>query len=53
MMLWTALIGGAVLLVLNLVADVPSGALWLTAPLSAILLVARSIYARRHTAPRP
>jgi VanZ family protein len=52
LLLWTALIGGIVFLVLNTLTDVPSGLLWLTAPLAAILLIARSLYARHHARPR-
>jgi len=51
LLLWTGFVGGTVFLVLNALTGVASGALWLTAPLAAILLVARSMYAR--TRPRP
>lgn len=52
LLLWTALTGGIVFLVLNTLTHVPSGLLWLTAPLAAILLIARSWYARHHARPR-
>ena len=52
LLLWTALIGGIAFLVLNTLTDVPSGILWLTAPLAAILLIARSLYARHHARSR-
>jgi len=47
LLLWTALLGGIAFLILNTLTDIPSGILWLTAPVAAILLVARTIYARR------
>lgn len=45
-LLWLALLGGAILLVVNALAGVPSGLLWLTAPAAALLLLLRRIYAR-------
>jgi VanZ family protein len=45
-LLWIALIGGLTFLLLNTLAGVPSGALWLTAPLAALLLLARRFYFR-------
>jgi len=50
-LLWVGVIGGAALLIVNALAGVSSGALWLTAPAAALLLVARSLYARHR--PRP
>ncbi len=52
LLLWTAFIGGIAFLTLNILTGVSSGLLWLTAPLAAILLVTRSIYARHHSPPR-
>ena len=46
LLLWIALIGGITVLILNTLTDIPSGILWLTAPLAAILLLARSLYRR-------
>lgn len=48
-LLWTALIGGIAFLTLNSLTDIPSGLLWLTPPLAAILLLARTLYTRRRT----
>jgi VanZ family protein len=45
-LLWIALLGGVAFLALNTLTGVPSGALWLTAPLAALLLVARRFYFR-------
>jgi VanZ family protein len=42
-LLTVALLGGAGVLVLNLVAGVPSGLLWLTVPVAAIALVLRRV----------
>jgi VanZ family protein len=53
LLLWTALLGGIAFLILNALTDIPSGLLWLTAPLAAILLVARSIYARHRARSDP
>ena len=53
LLLWTALIGGIAFLVLNALTGVSSGILWLSVPVAAILLLARSIYARHHSPPRP
>jgi VanZ family protein len=44
--LWLAAVGGAAALVLNAAAGVPSGVLWLTAPLAAAALVARHLLRR-------
>ena len=52
-LLWTALLGGLAFLLLNALTGVPSGYLWLTAPLAGLLLVARALYTRRHARPRP
>jgi len=52
LLLWTAFIGGIAFLLLNTLTGVSSGPLWLTAPLAAIVLVARSMYARHHASPR-
>lgn len=49
-LLWIALVGGIAFLVVNALTDVPSGILWLTSPLAALLLLTRAIYTRR---PRP
>jgi VanZ family protein len=46
LLLWTGFIGGAAVLILNAITGVPSGLLWLTAPLAALLLIARSMYTR-------
>ena len=46
LLLWTGLVGGAAFLLLNAIAGVSSGFLWLTAPLAAVLLIARTMYAR-------
>ena len=47
LLLWTALLGGLTFLILNAVSEVPSGLLWLTVPLSAVLLIARKLLTRR------
>jgi len=52
LLLWTALIGGLAFLLHDTLTSVPSGLLWLTAPLAAVILVARSMYARRQARPR-
>jgi hypothetical protein len=53
-LLWIALLGGVAFLALNTLTGVPSGALWLTAPLAALLLVARRLYFRSpHPTQRP
>ena len=50
-LLWTAAVGGAALLTINLVAGVESGVLWLTVPAAALTLaLARR---RRRAAPPP
>jgi VanZ family protein len=46
LLLWGALVGGALFLILNAVAGVPSGMLWLTVPASAIVLLLRFVRAR-------
>ena len=46
-LLWIAAAGGAALLALNAAAGVPSGALWITAPLAALALFARRRWPRR------
>lgn len=51
LLLWAGLLGGGAFLVVNALAGVPSGALWLTAPAAALLLLARRMYARHR--PRP
>ena len=48
-LLWLALLGGLTFLVLNTLTGVPSGPLWLTVPLAALLILARRLYSR----PRP
>ncbi len=40
-LLWVGAVGGAIVLVVNAVAGVPSGALWVTAPAAALGLLAR------------
>jgi VanZ family protein len=45
-LLWIALIGGAGFLLVNTVLGIPSGPLWLTAPLAAVALVVRKMLAR-------
>jgi len=50
LLLWTALLAGLTFLILDAVTEVPSGLLWLTVPLSALLLLARKLLTRR---PRP
>jgi len=51
-LLWLGVIGGAGLLLVNAFAGVPSGALWLTAPVASLLLLLRYMYAR-HRSRRP
>jgi VanZ family protein len=51
LLLWTALLAGLAFLLLNTLTGVPSGLLWLTAPLAALLLLARAIYTRHHPPP--
>jgi VanZ family protein len=46
-LLWTAAAGGAVVIVINLAAGVPSGVLWLTVPLAAGLLLVRRWWSAR------
>ncbi len=52
-LLWTGLVGGLASLLLDAVTGVPSGYLWLTPPLAGLLLIARVLYARRHSRPGP
>ena len=47
LLLWTALIGGSVLLVVNALSGVPSGTLWLAVPAATLVLLARHLLARR------
>jgi VanZ family protein len=52
-LLWVGLLGGLLFLVLNAITGVPSGALWLTAPLAALLLLGRRMHARStHARPK-
>ena len=51
LLLWVALLGGIAFLILNILIGVPSGLLWLSPPIAAILLIARTIQARRHPHP--
>jgi len=51
LLLWTAFLGGIAFLILNTLTDTPSGLLWLTSPLAAILLLARTLYTRLHPGP--
>ena len=53
LLLWTAFLGGLAFLILNTLTDTPSGLLWLTSPLAAILLLARTLYTRHHPRPSP
>ena len=50
LLLWIAAAGGAGLLILNVVAGVPSGVLWLTVPVAAAALF---LLRRRRTGERP
>lgn len=45
-LLWIALLGGLGFLTLNTLTGVPSGPLWLTVPLAALLLLTRRLYFR-------
>lgn len=47
-LLWLALLGGLTFLLFNILTGVPSGPLWLTVPLAALLLLARRLYSRPH-----
>jgi VanZ family protein len=49
-LLWTATVGGAVLIAINLATGVGSGVLWVTVPVAAALLVLRRWAARRPAA---
>ena len=51
LLLWLALLGGTAFLILNILTGVPSGFLWLSPPIAAILLITRTRQSRRH--PRP
>jgi hypothetical protein len=53
LLLWTAFLGGLAFLILNTLTDTPSGLLWLTSPLAAILLLARTLYTRHHPSSNP
>jgi VanZ family protein len=46
-LLWIAVIGGAGFLLVNTILGVPSGPLWLTAPLAAVALVVRRMLTRQ------
>jgi VanZ family protein len=46
-LLWTALIGGLAFLLLDTLTGVSSGFLWLSTPLTAVLLFARALHTRR------
>lgn len=48
-LLWTALVGGAGFLLVNAIAGVRSGALWLTVPTAALALLARTLLARQRS----
>ena len=52
LLLWLALLGGIAFLILNILTGVPSGLLWLSPPIAAILLIARIIHSRHHSNPR-
>ena len=52
-LLWVALLGGIAFLVLNILTGVASGLLWLSPPIAAILLIARTLQSRRRASPRP
>ena len=47
LLLWTALLGGLTFLIIDSLTEVPSGFLWLTVPLAALLLIARKLLVRR------
>jgi VanZ family protein len=50
-LLWVGLVGGALFLAVNVLAGVPSGALWLTVPAAALLLLLRRrLHSRRPAA---
>jgi VanZ family protein len=54
LLLWVALVGGVLVLVLNALAGVPSGLLWLTVPAAALILLLRFVRARSvHTRSMP
>jgi VanZ family protein len=50
-LLWTSLLGGITFLLLNPLSGIPAGLLWLTTPLAAVLLLARTLHTRRHPGP--
>jgi VanZ family protein len=50
--LWLALLGGTAFLILNIITGVPSGLLWLSPPIAAILLITRTRQSRRHPHPQ-
>jgi VanZ family protein len=52
-LLWIALVGGTAFLILNVLTGVPSGLLWLSPPIAAILLLVRTLNSRRQSSPRP
>jgi VanZ family protein len=52
-LLWVAVIGGAVMLAVNLGTGVPSGVLWITVPLAGALLVRRRRRSPARTAGGP
>ena len=51
-LLWIALIGGGIFLLVNVIAGVSSGPLWLTAPTAALALVVRTMLARSRSRAR-
>jgi hypothetical protein len=53
LLLWTAFLGGLTFLILNTLTETPSGLLWLTSPLAALLLLARTLYTRHRASPNP
>jgi VanZ family protein len=53
LLLWTALLGGIAFLILNTLTDTPSGLLWLTSLLAAVLLLARTLYTRHRPGSKP
>jgi len=53
LLLWLTLLGGTAFLILNIITGVPSGLLWLSPPIAALLLITRTRQSRRHPHPRP
>jgi len=53
LLLWLALLGGTAVLILNIITGVPSGVLWLSPPIAAILLIARTRQSRGRPTPGP